>query len=55
MDLYNRIKENKPSTNNPVESWHSAISSNAKTHGTMNIVLEELQLEKSKTDSHIIY
>ena len=53
-NLYDRILEFRPATNNPVESWHSALTADTETHGTMNVVLEELQLEQSKTESHIL-
>ena len=53
-NLYARILEDKTATNNPVESWHSTLTADTKSHPTLNIVLEELQLEQSKTEVHII-
>ena len=52
-NLHDRILLDKPTTNNPVESWHRVVTADTKTHGTLNVVLKEVQLEQSKTESHI--
>ncbi len=53
-NLNHRILENKPATNNPIEVWHSSLTADTKSHATLNVVLEELQLEQSNTETHII-
>ncbi len=51
---YTRVLEGSPTTNNPVESWHSSVTADTKSHATLNVVLEEIQLEQAKTESHLI-
>ena len=53
-NLHVRIKEKKPTTYNPVEALHSSLTSDTRSRGTMNVVLQEIQLEQSKTESHIV-
>jgi len=36
-----------------VESWHSSLTADTKSHATLNVVLEEIQLEQVKTESHL--
>jgi hypothetical protein len=37
-----------------VESWHSSVTADTKSHATLYVVLEEIQLEQAKTESHLI-
>ena len=53
-NLHTRVLEGSPTTNNPVESWHSSVTADTKSHATLNVVLEEIQLEQAKTESHLI-
>ena len=53
-NLHVRVLEDKPTTNNPVESWYSSLTSDTRSHPTINLVIHEIRLEESKTHSHII-
>jgi len=53
-NLNTRVLGGSPTTNNPVESWHSSVTADTKSHATLNVVLEEIQLEQAKTESHLI-
>ena len=52
--MHDSVLARQPLTNNPVEAWHSALTSDTKSHPSLNAVLEEIRLEQSKTENIII-
>ena len=51
-NIHNRILNGCPTTNNPVESWHSTID--MLKNPTLFSILEEIQKEQHKTECCII-
>jgi len=39
-NLHTRVLEGSPTTNNPVESLQSSVTTDTKSHATLNVVLE---------------
>jgi len=52
-NLYVRVLENLPRTNNSVESWHSAFTSHEKKHLTINLLVEKIRKEQSNSENYI--
>ena len=48
-NMYERAKEDKPITNNCVESWHGTMPEDTKSHMTVNKVIEVFRTEQSNT------
>ena len=48
-NMYERVKEDKPRTNNCVESWDGTMSEDTKSHMTVNKVIEVFRTEQSNT------
>ncbi|RNA41735.1 hypothetical protein BpHYR1_044164 [Brachionus plicatilis] len=51
-NLYNRVLEELPRTNNSVESWHNAFTTNEKKHLNINALVEKMRLEQSNTENN---
>ena len=52
-NLYKRVINKMPKTNNSVESWHSQISQNCKKHLTVNQLTELLRKEQSNMENNL--
>ena len=52
-NLHLRVLNNKPTTNN-VESWHSCVTNDVRSHPTINTVISEIRLEQAKTHSSLV-
>ncbi|RNA28322.1 hypothetical protein BpHYR1_050884, partial [Brachionus plicatilis] len=51
-NLYERVKEDLPRTNNNIESWHSRIKPDARNNLTLSKVIELFRLEQSNMESY---
>jgi hypothetical protein len=52
-NLFVRVLNELPRTNNTVESWHSAFTSHEKKDLTINLLVEKIRKEQSKTEIYI--
>ena len=53
-NLYQRVLEGKPRTNNPVESWRGQLTKDEKSHLTVNKLVEKLRKEQSHSENLVI-
>ena len=54
-NLHNRIVNNLPRTNNCVESWHSQISADAKSHLTLNKIISLFKNEQGNVEALLVH
>ena len=50
-NLFERVKQNLPRTNNSVESWHGTITEENQSHLTVNKCIDLFKLEQSNTEN----
>ena len=53
-NLYERVLQILPKTNNTVESWHSVLSKDEKSHLTCNKLIEKLHKKQSYTENILV-
>lgn len=53
-NVYDRVVNNMPRTNNFVEAWYGAFSSMLNKHPNVNQLIDELRKEQNNTDTTII-
>ena len=49
-NVYNRVLEKRPRTNNNVKSWHEKLNSKATKNLTVNKLVELLREEQAKVE-----
>jgi hypothetical protein len=49
-NVYKRVAEDLPRTNNPVEVWHKVFELSCQKHSTVNKLIEQFRLEQNNTD-----
>ena len=54
-NLYERVQQNLPRTNNSVESWHGTISESNNSHLTVNKCIDLFKLEQSNTENWLVH
>ncbi|RNA45211.1 hypothetical protein BpHYR1_000995 [Brachionus plicatilis] len=53
-NLYCRVLDNLPRTNNTVECWHNVFTTTEKKHLTIFELVEKMRLEQSHTENNIV-
>ena len=53
-NLYDRVLQRLPRTNNEVESWHNVLSKDEKSHLTCNKLIEKLHKKQSHTENILV-
>ena len=54
LNLFDRVKENLPRTNNIVESWHASVKYDAKQNMTVGKVVELFHLDQSYMELNLL-
>ena len=49
-NVYKRVAEDLPRTNNPVEVWNKVFELSCQKHSTVNKLIEQFRLEQNNTD-----
>ena len=53
-NLFDRVKNRKPLTNNNVENWHCRVTQDIRKNMTVNICVELFRLEQNKMEGDLV-